>query len=230
MQVDKSNTFNLKNQIGLLSYLGRVNYSYANKYLLSASFRADGSSYFAQGNKWGTFPSISAGWVAKQEKFLSNVTWLNNLKLRASYGVSGNNRIADFAFLDLLYSANYPFNVGNGTPSSGQSVSSTILGNQDITWESTFQTNFGLDIVLMKNRISLSVDIYTSKTNKLLQQQAAMAFTGVPLYWNNIGSLRNRGVEFELSTVNINKRNFKWTTTGNLSHNRNEIIELGNRG
>ncbi|MBC7587190.1 MAG: SusC/RagA family TonB-linked outer membrane protein, partial [Chitinophagaceae bacterium] len=227
LQLDKAGTFNLKNQIGLLSYLGRVNYSYGNKYLLSASFRADGSSYFAKGNKWGYFPSISAGWLMKQEKFLNDVTWLNNLKLRASYGISGNNRIVDNAFSNLLYPANYPFNSGNGITGSGQAGSTTIIGNPEVTWESTFQTNIGLDAVLLKNRITLGVDIYVSKTDKLLQQQSAMAFTGVPAFWNNIGSLRNRGYEIELTTVNIEKRNFKWVTSGNFSHNKNEIIELG---
>ena len=116
--IDKGGTFTTKNQIGLISYLGRITYAYANKYLLSVSMRADGSSYFAPGNKWGSFPSISAGWVVSQEKFMDKVKWLNNLKLRASYGATGNNRITDFAWLDLLYSANYPFGSGNGTSRS----------------------------------------------------------------------------------------------------------------
>jgi hypothetical protein len=100
-----------------------VNYSYANKYLLSASFRADGSSYFAPGKKWGSFPSVSLGWVASEEKFLQNVDWLSKLKLRASYGATGNNRITDFAFVDLLYSANYPFGTGTEQLASGQTPS-----------------------------------------------------------------------------------------------------------
>ncbi len=197
LQIDKANSFNTKNQIGLVSYLGRLNYSYANKYLLSASFRADGSSYFAPGKKWGSFPS------------------------------TGNNRITDFAFVDLLYSANYPFGTGNGTVTSGQAPSSTILSNPDVTWERTFQYNFGADISLFKNRVNLSVDYYESKTDRLLLQQSSMAFTGVPLFWNNIGSLQNRGLEIELNTTNIAKKNFKWTTSANISFNKNKILELG---
>jgi TonB-linked SusC/RagA family outer membrane protein len=227
LQIDKANSFNLKNQIGLVSYLGRVNYSYANKYLLSASFRADGSSYFAPGKKWGSFPSVSLGWAASEEKFLQNVDWLSKLKLRASYGATGNNRITDFAFVDLLYSANYPFGAGTGTVTSGQTPSATILSNPDVTWERTFQYNFGADISLFKNRVNLTLDYYQSKTDRLLLQQSAMAFTGVPLTWNNIGSLQNRGLEIELSTTNISKKNFKWTTSANISFNKNKILELG---
>jgi TonB-linked SusC/RagA family outer membrane protein len=107
--IDKNGTFGTKVQVGLISYLGRINYEYNNRYLVSASFRTDGSSYFAPGNKWGTFPSISVGWVASQEKFLHDVNWLSRLKLRGSYGATGNNRISDFAFLDLLNTGNYSF-------------------------------------------------------------------------------------------------------------------------
>jgi TonB-dependent starch-binding outer membrane protein SusC len=226
LQIDKATSYNTKNQIGLLSYLGRVTYSYKNKYLLSASYRRDGSSYFAPGNKWGSFPALSVGWVASQEKFLQSVDWLSNLKLRTSYGVSGNNRINDFAFVDLLYAANYPFGPGTGAANSGQAPSSTILSNPDITWERTFQYNFGIDVGVLRNTINLSVDMYQSKTDQLLLQQTAMAFTGVPLTWNNIGRLQNRGVEFELSTTNISARNFKWTTSANLSRNKNKLLEL----
>jgi TonB-linked SusC/RagA family outer membrane protein len=227
LQIDKANSFNTRNQIGLLSYLGRVSYSYANKYLLSASFRADGSSYFAPGKKWGSFPSVSVGWVATEEKFLQNIDWLSKLKFRASYGATGNNRITDFAFVDLLYAANYPFGTGNGTTTSGQAPSTSILSNPDVTWERTFQYNFGMDLGLFRNRVNLSVDYYQSKTDQLLLQQSTMAFTGVPLSWNNIGSLQNRGLEIELSTTNMVSKNFKWTTAANIAFNKNKILELG---
>lgn len=225
--IDKNGTFGTKNQIGLISYLGRVNYDFKSKYLLSASFRTDGSSYFAPGNKWGSFPSISVGWVPTKEKFLQNVYWLSNLKLRGSYGATGNNRISDFAFLDLLSTGNYSFGGGTGTLTSGQVTSATNIANPTITWERTFQTNFGVDLSILKNRISLSVDAYQSKTERLLLQQSVQAIAGVPQYFNNIGSLKNTGIEFELSTTNISNRNFKWTTSANLSKNKNEILELG---
>ncbi|MBN8675669.1 MAG: TonB-dependent receptor [Chitinophagales bacterium] len=229
LQIDqaKEATFNLKNQIGLLSYLGRINYSYKNKYLLSASYRADGSSYFAPGNKWGSFPSLSLGWVATEEKFSEKLDWLSNLKLRASYGATGNNRIVDFAFVDLLYAANYPLGSGTGASAVGQVPSRDILSNPDITWERTFQYNAGIDIALFRNAISFSVDVYQSKTDQLLLRQSAMGFAGVPLAWNNIGRLQNRGIELELTTTNFKRKDFRWTTSANIAHNRNKILELG---
>ncbi len=227
LTIDKANSFNTVNQIGLLSYLGRLTYGYKSKYLLTASFRADGSSYFAPGNKYGYFPSVSVGWVASQEKFLSEVKWLSNLKFRGSYGVTGNNRIVDFAFVDLLYAANYPYGAGTGTTTVGQVPSKDILSNQNITWESTFQYNGGIDLALFNNAVQISLDAYQSKTDRLLLQQAALGFTGVPQTWNNIGSLQNRGVEFEITTNNITTKNFRWTTSANIAHTRNKVLELG---
>lgn len=226
-QIDKNGTFGSEIPVGLISYLGRINYDYKNKYLLSASFRTDGSSYFGPGQKWGSFPSISLGWVVTQEKFMQNVSWLSRLKLRGSYGATGNNTIAAFSYLDLLYGGNYSFGSGTGTLTSGQVASAINIARPDITWERTFSTNFGVDIAVLKNRVSLSVDAYQSKTERLLLQQSVQAFAGVPQYFNNIGSLKNVGLEFELSTVNVEKKNFKWTTAANYATTRNEIIELG---
>jgi TonB-dependent starch-binding outer membrane protein SusC len=226
-QVDKARTFGTKAIIGLNSFLGRVTYAFQNKYLFSTSLRRDGSSYFGPGNKWGTFPAVSFGWAAGKEKFLSNVKWLSNLKFRGSYGATGNNRIVADAWVDLLYGANYPFGTATGTGNPGLITSSAIIGNPDITWERTFQTNFGVDISLFKNRVGITLDVYNSKTEKLLLQQSVMAFTGVQQYWNNLGSLRNTGFELEVSSKNIQAKNFRWTTSANLSRNQNEIIELG---
>jgi len=221
-------TYSLKFQEGLLSCLGRVMYSYDNKYLFSASLRADGSHKFAPDHKWGYFPSVSVGWMATGEKFMQDIKWLNTLKLRLSYGVSGNNRIAtDFGWLDLLYAANYPLGAGTGVSVPGQAPSQTILANPDITWERTFQYNGGLDIALFRNAITLSVDVYQSKTDHLLLRQSAMAFTGVPQTWNNIGRLQNRGIELELTSNNIRKKDFKWSTSANYAHNKNKLLELG---
>lgn len=227
LTIDRDNSFNTRNKIGLLSYLGRVNYGFKNKYLLSTSFRADGSSYFAQGNKWGYFPSVSVGWVVSEEKFLQGVNWLTTLKLRGSYGATGNNRIVDFAFVDLLFNANYPLGAGNGTVTSGQVPSKAILSNPNITWERTFQYNGGLDLALFNNAVTIGLDVYQSKTDQLLLSQAAMSFSGVPQTWNNIGSLQNRGIEFELSTINYKTSNLEWRTSANISRNVNKIIELG---
>lgn len=222
--LDPLQTFNNKISRGLLSYLGRVLYSYKDKYLFNGTFRADGSSYFGPGNKWGYFPSVSVGWVASKEKFLQNTNWLSNLKFRASYGATGNNNITDYLFTDLLYAANYPF---NGTVASGQSISRTILSNPNITWELTNQQNYGVDVALFKNAVSFSLDVYSSKTNQLLLQQATLGFTGVPNFINNIGSVENNGIEFEITSNNIRTKNFRWTTSGNISHNKNKILALG---
>lgn len=226
-QLDKTGTTGTNNQIGLLSYLGRVNYVYDSKFLLSASYRADGSSYFAQGKKWGSFPSISGGWVLSKEKFLSKYDWLNNLKLRASYGQTGNNRIVDFAFLDLLYGANYTYGSGTGVSTPGLVSSSAYLSNPNITWETTNQNNFGVDLSILNSKLNITLDVYKSTTDKLLLQQSAMAFTGVPQFWNNLGSLENKGFELEITTKNIQKDRFSWTTSANISHNENKILQLG---
>jgi TonB-linked SusC/RagA family outer membrane protein len=225
--IDKAGTFGSKSQIGLLSYLGRVNYAFKSKYLLSVSYRTDGSSYFASGKKWGNFPAASIGWAANKEPFLSSVEWLNKLNFRTSYGVSGNNRILNYGFQNLLSASNYSFGPGTGTQTGGQVGNPTINANENITWESTFQTNYGMDLSMLNNRINVTLDIYNSITDKLLLQQATMAFSGVPLSWNNIGSLRNRGFELELNTTNL-KGDFKWSTSANIAHTQNKIIELGN--
>ncbi len=175
-------TFNNTLSRGLLSGLGRIIYGYQDKYLLNVSFRADGSSYFGPGNKWGYFPSASVGWVVSKEKFMDNVGWLNNLKLRASYGATGNNNIGDYLFVDQLYATSYPFGSSN-TVLGGQAISRTILSNPDITWEQTYSFNGGVDVSLFKNAVSFSVDAYRSKTDKLLLQQASLAFTGVPKFY-----------------------------------------------
>lgn len=226
-QLDKAGTTGANNQIGLLSYLGRINYAYDDKYLLSVSYRTDGSSYFAQGKKWGSFPSISGGWVLSKEKLLSGISWLSNLKVRSSYGQSGNNRIVDFAFLDLLYGANYTYGSGTGVSSPGLVSSSDYLSNPNITWETTNQNNYGIDLSIFKNRVGITLDMYRSTTDKLLLQQSAMAFTGVPQFWNNLGSLENKGFELELTTKNIQGEKFSWTTSANISHNQNKILKLG---
>lgn len=222
-----NSTFSNIYREGLLSYLGRINYAFKDKYLLSASIRADGSSRFAPGHKWGSFPSVSVGWVATKEKFLQKFNWLNNLKLRGSYGVTGNNVTPQHAWNDLLYVANYPAGSGNGVSSPGYVPSRTIISNRDITWESTYQFNGGLDISLFNNVVSLTADVYQTKTDKLLLQQNILAFTGATTTVANIGSMKNNGIELELTTNNIRKKDFRWSTTANFAHTKNSITELG---
>jgi len=218
---------NINNQIGLLSYMARLNYAYKDKYLLSMSLRTDGSSYFGPGYKWGNFPAASIGWKVNNEKFMSEVDWVSKLLLRASYGISGNNRIGDFLFVSSLTNANYISGSGTGSNVPGLAPNPNIQSNPEITWESTYQTNVGFDLSMFKNAVNISVDAYQSKTDKLLLNQPSMAFTGVPLVINNIGSMNNKGIEFEISTTNIRTKSFKWTTAANISHTENEVRELG---
>lgn len=222
-----TSTYNTIVRDGLVSSLGRINYGYKDKYLLTANFRVDNSSIFGPGQKTGYFPGISAGWVASKEAFLSNSKVISNLKLRASYGALGNNGIPPFLYTDPLYASNYVLGGQNGSTTAGFVPSRTIAPNPLITWERTFTTNLGLDLSMFRNRISISIDAYESNTEKLLLQQAVAAYTGVTSTFNNIGSLRNRGIELELTTVNVRNRNFNWSTSGNISHVANKITELG---
>lgn len=229
LQIDQANvnTYTLDYQEGLISFLGRVVYSYDSKYLFTASFRRDGSSKFGPGYRWGNFPAASAGWVVSQEKFMENVKFVNNLKLRGSYGVSGNNNIPPYQYLDLLYGANYPIGSGTGASNGGQSTASNaVLSNPTLTWERTFQFNAGIDASLFKNAVSFSLDVYNSKSDSLLLRQTSLGVTGFSQAWKNIGRVQNKGVEFEVTTNNFRKTNFKWTTTANIAHNKNKILDL----
>lgn len=226
--VDQLQTYTTKTPVGLLSYLGRVNYDYANKYLFSASLRADESSKFRNGNRTGWFPAVSGGWVISNEKFMEKTnSWLSNLKARASYGVTGNNRIADFSYLDLLYKSTYSFGEGTGTVQQGQSPNNPVTFGPNITWETTNSTDIGLDMGFLKNKFTLTLDYYNSRTNKLLLQQGTQSITGSNVFYNNNGSIKNEGFEAEFSSTNINSKKFNWTTSANISVNRNKLLKLG---
>lgn len=223
---DGTGTFRYPDVV-LESYLGRINYSYLGRYLLSTSLRLDRSSLFAKGNRNAWFPSISLGWRISEERFMKNTKVISNLKLRASYGVTGNNRISYDAALEVLNSANYVTGTGNGQLVNGSANTSTTLANPHITWEKTDEFNYGLDLGLFKNRINLSIDAYYSLTRALLFKQPTQSFTGYTYYWNNIGKVRNSGVEIQIDLYNIKKRKFSWDTNINFSLSRNKLLELG---
>jgi len=213
---------------GLVSYLGRVNYDYKGKYIATASLRADESSIFGPGNRRGWFPAFSAGWNIASESFMKGTKrWLENLKLRASYGETGNNRITPFSYLDLLFRSNYVFGEGTGNVIAGQSPNNVVTFGSDITWETTRSANVGLDVSLFKNKVQLSLEYYRSITDKLLLQQSQQAITGSDSFWNNNGKIRNQGFEVELTTNNIGTKNFNWTTSLNFAANRNKLLKLG---
>lgn len=211
----------------LQSLLARVNYSFGSKYLLSASIRSDISSLFTKGNRTAWFPSVSVGWRISEENFLKDSRWLSNLKLRASYGVTGNNAVPHTAALELLNSANYPTGTGNGSLVPGIANTETTLANSLITWEQTDEFNVGLDWGMAQNRVNLTVDAYYSVTRALLFEQPTQSFTGFTAYWNNIGKVRNSGVEIQLDTYNIQHKNFEWSTNINFSLSRNKLLEIG---
>ncbi|ALL06094.1 SusC/RagA family TonB-linked outer membrane protein [Pedobacter sp. PACM 27299] len=226
-QIDQALTKTLEDRVGLISYLGRMTYDYKNKYLFSASFRTDGSSYFAKGQKYGSFPAVSAGWGIGKENFMKNVNWVSNLKLRASYGATGNNNIPSFSFVNLLYPGNYSFGSGTGSVGLGLSPNSDVLANPDITWERTFEFNSGIDFGFFKDRFSLTLEYYNAVTDRLLYKQSTQSFSGSFEYINNAGKIRNQGLELEFSANTIKNKNFSWTTSFNIAGNRNKLLELG---
>jgi len=213
----------------MMSFLGRVTYALKDKYLFSGSFRSDGSSKFAEGHRWGTFPSASAGWRLSEEGFMKSYDWLSNLKIRASVGLTGNNNIPQYAYMNTINTSNYVFGGGTGTLTPGMSANSDVLGNNEITWEQTQEANFGIDLGLLNNKYNLSVEYYNSNTIQLLLQQPAMFITGHQNYWNNIGKVNNQGIEIELKTTLFDAKKFKWDITGNLSTNKNTLLSYGGK-
>lgn len=207
--------------VRMLSYFGRLNYDYGGRYLASLSIRTDGSSKFGKDKRWGLFPAASLGWRISQEKFWPENEVMTNLKLRCSWGANGNNSISDGAALGLMSSANYPLGT---TLYNGYAPSS--LDIPDLTWEKVYSWNWGIDIGMWHNRLTIAADYYRKTTKDLLYEITVPGVMGFSTIWDNIGEVFNEGVELELNTVNLVKP-FKWTTSFNLSYNRNEIVNLG---
>lgn len=209
----------------LQSLFTRVDYNFKSRYILTGSFRADGSSKFAPGNRWAYFPAAGLRWNIHSENFMKALPAVSNAALRLSYGISGNNRVSDFAYLSSLslpLGNSYSFN--NGTPILG--VISDNLGNNDLKWESTASTDLALEIGLFKNRIELTAEVYSKTTRDLLLNADLPSSTGFQRAFKNIGSIRNQGLELTLSTINISTKNFGWESNFNISFNRNKILEL----
>lgn len=208
----------------LISYFGRVQYDFKEKYLISASVRRDGSSVFGANNRWGNFPSVSLGWRISDEGFFkNNIGFINDLKLRASYGRSGNNAIGDYASQSTLGGYNYSY--GNtGALSQGRIIMN--IPNPNLRWEKNISNDFGVDIALFDSRIIASFDYYTKNSSDLLLNVPVPATTGYSNYWTNVGRVANKGWEFELNTRNLTGQ-FEWNTTLNLSHNQNKVTDLG---
>jgi len=208
-------------QWSLLSYLARAQYNFRGRYFVTGAIRRDGMSRFGADNKWGYFPSVSAGWLISDEAFMAGVPSVNNLKLRASFGVTGNNQIPNYGSISLLGAAPY---VNGTTIANGLKVSG--LANPGLKWEKTNQFNLGLDVGLFNNRINLSAEYYNSLTRDMLLFVPIPDVTGFSTQLTNIGKMRNRGVELNISSKNI-AGEFTWTTDFNISRNRNKVLQLG---
>jgi len=207
----------------LMSFIGRINMSIKDKYLLTSNIRRDGSSRFGSDNRWGWFPSLSLGWRIAEEDFMKKFDWLSNMKLRGSYGVVGNNNIGDYSSIGALTVKNAitgtPENIVSGLAPS--SFSNTSLG-----WEKTMTTDVGIDLGFLKNRVQITADYYIANTRDLLLDLQIPQVTGFNSSLQNIGEVQNKGLEFELSTANLTNA-FKWNTSFNISFNRNKVIKLG---
>ena len=210
-----------ENEFTFLGYFARANYKLKERYLLTLSGRYDASSRFGTNNRWGFFPAASAGWIISEEHFMENIHWLNFLKLKSSWGLTGNAEISNFASRGL-YSGDAPY---AGNPG----IRATQIPNPDLKWESTKSADFGIEAIVLKNRITLEADYYNRKTNDLLLSVEVPGTSGFSTQFRNAGKLENKGIEVTLNTNNIIGKKFKWTTSLNYSANKNTIINLGGK-
>jgi TonB-linked SusC/RagA family outer membrane protein len=211
----------------LVSFFSRVNYSYMDKYLVTATVRRDGSSRFGTNEHWGTFPSASLAWRMSEENFIRNLGVFSSLKLRAGFGVTGNERIGDYASYALMANTRYTFDGSNTL--SGVHMSTTSPENMNLKWESTRQWNFGLDMGFFNNRLTASIDGYIKKTNDLLLQVSLPIYSGFTAGYQNVGLIENKGVELDITSNNF-VGYFTWNTKFNISWNKNKVLDLGTNG
>ncbi|PKB16399.1 TonB-dependent receptor [Flavobacterium sp. 5] len=215
---------NNSNNSSLSSYFSRLFYSFDDKYLLTATIRRDGSSKFDEDNRWGWFPSAAFAWKVSNEAFLKENKVINNLKLRLGWGAVGNQNVPNYAYTST-YNSSATANWGTGLLASN-------TANKELKWETTYSTNIGIDLGLFNNRIELVADVYYKKTDDLINQLALPAYVGTSGSgsttppWYNIGSLENKGLEIALNTVNIQNKEFTWTSNFIFSMNRNKVLSL----
>jgi TonB-dependent starch-binding outer membrane protein SusC len=211
------------NRRAINSLLGRINYGYDNRYLLTISYRADGASVFGANNKWGYFPSASLAWRASEESFIKDLNVFSDLKFRGSWGKTGNQAINPYGSLDAIGSGfNYPY-YGTGSTDIGYAI--TRAANPNLKWESTAQTDLGVDISLFKGRLTATADVYKKITDNLLLNRPVPFYTGFTLLLDNVGSIENKGLEITVGGDPID-RDFKWNTSVNISANRGKVLKL----
>lgn len=220
-------------QSQLASYMGRINYSYKDRYLLTASGRYDGSSVLAAGHKWAFFPSAALGWRLDQEEFMNEVSWIEQLKLRLGIGMTGNSAINAYETLGGIRSFFVPFGgSGNvlayGTNEPYYFANAVLMANPKLEWEKTTQWNIGLDFNFLGGRIGGAVDVYKSNTKDLLMQMTIPTLTGYSNTMANVGKTQNKGIDFSINFIPIQTKDFSWNSTLNLSWQKDEIVELAN--
>ena len=203
----------------MLSYALRLNYSYKGKYMFTGTVRTDGSSKFLKDSRWGWFPSAALAWRMSEESFMKNISWIDNLKLRLSYGVTGNNTVSGHYNQVGVSGPNiYAF---GSTVANGYYPSGVI--NADLKWEKSHELNFGVDFGFLKNRINGSIDLYSKTSTDLLYQRDLPLVSGGGKLWDNVGKVQNRGIEFALNTVNVQTKDWYWTTSFNFARNINKV-------
>jgi TonB-linked SusC/RagA family outer membrane protein len=219
--INEKSSYDTKRAIN--SYMARINYGFDNKYLVTFSYRADGSSVFGANNKWGYFPSVSLAWRASEEDFISNLNVFSDLKFRGSWGMTGNQAITPYATLDAITSGyNYPF---DGTGSTNIGFAATRAANPNLKWESTAQTNIGVDMGFFNGRLTATVDIYKKVTDDLLLSRPVPSYTGFTLLLDNVGSIQNQGLEITVGGDPF-VGDFRWNTSANITFNRSKVLAL----
>lgn len=211
----------------LVSFFGRVNYTYNDKYLATFTVRRDGSSRFGANEHWGTFPSGSLAWRASEEDFIRNLDLFSNLKVRAGFGVTGNERIGDYASYALMSNTHLTFDGSNNV--AGTHINTSSAENKNLKWETTEQYNVGLDMGFLNNRLSVTIDGYFKKTKDLLMKVKMPLYTGFSSGQQNIGAIQNRGFEIDLTSHNLTG-DFVWDTKFNIAMNRNKVLDVGDNG
>lgn len=210
----------------LLSYMGRISYTYSDRYSATLTMRADGSSVFAKNNKWGYFPSAGLAWNISNEKFLKNVSVIDNLKLRLSYGVVGNQAISPYQSLDLLVTGSKAAYAFDGEKLHQGVSLSTLAGNPNLKWETTKQWNAGIDLSLFKGRLNLTADAYRKITSDLLFEKQLKMASGQATQLVNAGKIRNQGIELVVGGTPVRTKSFEWTTNLTYAANRSEVLAL----
>lgn len=209
----------------LISFTGRVNYNFKDRYLLTVTGRSDGSSKLGEGHKWAFFPSAGLGWRIVEEKFMQNQNLFTDLKLRASYGISGNDVINPYATQNSLATVSFSYNDANAA--NAYLINQTI-GNQNLQWELTRTADVGLDVGILQNRITANLDYYDARTNDLIFPYTLPLLTGVTTVNRNIGVTRNQGLELAIQSQNISRKDFTWSTNLTFARNRERIVSLPN--